>query len=97
MSEGLIYKQLPKVMSDIKSISKDKVNQQQRFKFRGIDDVYNHVQPIMAKHGVFTTAEIIGRSREIATPKSGTKMVVSVNQFKFQWSPRKYSLCGNSS
>lgn len=85
MSEGLIYKQLPKVMADIKPISKDKVNQAQRFKFRGIDDVYNHVQPILAKHGVFTTAEIIGRSREIVTSKSGTKMVFCVNQFKFKF------------
>jgi hypothetical protein len=54
---GIIYKQISKIMAEVKSIGKDRVNEQQRFKFRGIDDVYNHVQPLFAKHGVFPAVQ----------------------------------------
>lgn len=33
-------------------ITKDRVNPQQNFRFRGVDDVMNTVSPIFAKHGV---------------------------------------------
>jgi len=85
LKAGLIFKQIPKIMKDIKPISKDQVNQAQRFKFRGIDDVYNACQTILAKHGVFTIPEIIGRSRENVTTKSGTRAYHCVNQYKFRF------------
>ena len=40
---------------EIDAIGKDSVNQQQRFKFRGIDDAYNHLHRILAAHGIVTT------------------------------------------
>jgi len=33
-------------------ISKDRNNQQQGYKFRGIDDVYNALAPLLARHGL---------------------------------------------
>ncbi len=73
MSEAkLIYGQISKIMSEVKSIGKDRVNEQQRFKFRGIDDVYNHVQPLFAKHGVFPAIQQKGEmKREEGSTKSG--------------------------
>jgi len=82
---GLIFQQISKVMADIKFISKDKLNTQQGFKFRGIDDVYNHVQQILAKHCVFTVSEIIARNREQVTTKSGTRAYHCVNSYKFKF------------
>jgi hypothetical protein len=52
------------VMRDLGAIGKDKKNEAQGFKYRGIDDVYNAINPILAKHGVFMAAEIVSKSRE---------------------------------
>ena len=80
-----IFKQIPKVMADIKPIGKDQVNQAQRFKFRGIDDVYNHVQSVLSKHKVFTVPEILGRERHEVQTRSGGKAYHCVTYFKFKF------------
>ena len=82
---GLIFEQIPKIMRDIKPIGKDQYNQQQKFKFRGIDDIYNHCQSVLAEHEVFTVPEIIGRERTQVVSRSGSKMFHCVNQYKFHF------------
>ena len=62
-----IYKLLGKAMADIGAIGKDSVNQQQGFKYRGIDAVYNTLYPVMAKYGLFITPEILDHKREERT------------------------------
>ena len=47
-----IYALLSKVMADIGAVGKTQTNTQQRYQFRGIDDVYNAVQPALIKHGI---------------------------------------------
>jgi len=59
-----IYKALASILGEIGSIGKDKKNTQQHFQYRGIDDVYNTLNPIMAKHKVFMTPEVIEKTRE---------------------------------
>ena len=56
---GQIYGLIGKAMAEIGAIGKDSVNQQQGFKYRGIDAVYNTLYPVMAKYGLFITPEII--------------------------------------
>ena len=46
----MIYKALAGVIADVGSVAKDKVNRQQGFKFRSIDDVYNALHPALAKN-----------------------------------------------
>ena len=41
-----IYKALAAVNKEIKPIAKDRTNQQQGFKFRGIDDVMNELHSL---------------------------------------------------
>ncbi len=46
----LVYKAITKTMLDLVEaggIGKNQENQQQRFKFRGVDDVYNALAPIL--------------------------------------------------
>jgi len=68
---GLIYKVMPKIMSEILPIEKEGKNIQQNYKFRGIDQVYNYVQPILAKNGVFMRCEILDDKRSERPSKSG--------------------------
>ena len=59
-----IYELIPKGMKMIKAIGKDSVNTQQKYKFRGIDAVYNALNPVMAELGLFIVPEIIDHRRE---------------------------------
>ena len=48
-----IYQAIIGVMSDIGVIGKEKKNAQQGFKYRGVDDVMNALQPVIVQHGLF--------------------------------------------
>ena len=70
-----IYQQIAKIMAEVPAIGKNKQNTQQGFKFRGIDDVYNAVQPLFAKYGVFPVMQQIGvMNRVEGQTKSGGTM-----------------------
>ena len=45
-----IYESITKIMEEVPAIGKDKVNKVQGFKFRGIDDVMNALQPLLSKN-----------------------------------------------
>jgi len=68
---GLIYSAIPAIMAEIPSIYKDRKNDAQHYNFRGIDDVYNAVNPILAKHHVFMRADVLDVKREERPSKSG--------------------------
>ncbi len=78
-----IYGQLVKVMGEVGAIGKDQRNQQQGFQYRGIDDVYNAVNPILAKHGVFMTSEVLEKSREERTTKNGGVLAFTCLRMKY--------------
>lgn len=48
-----IYKAIAAVNKQIKPIGKDRTNQQQGFKFRGIDDVMNELHSLFAANEIF--------------------------------------------
>jgi len=73
-SAPMIYPAMAAIMAEIPAIGKDKKNQQQGFNYRGIDDVYNALNGIMAKHGVFICPEVLDQSREERATKSGGVM-----------------------
>ena len=77
MSSSLIFEQMAKVMSEVDAIGKDKTNQQQNFKYRGIDQVYNALNPLLAKHRIFTMPKVLNSEREERTNKNGTVIFYS--------------------
>lgn len=66
-------------------ITKDKRNQQQGYNFRGIDDVYNALSPLLAEHGLCILPRILSRHcDERQTQKGGTLFYVTVEaEFDF--------------
>ena len=91
-NKKLIFERISAVMQEIGAVEKNRVNQQQRFNFRGIDDVYNAVQKIMAKHQVFTTVEIEPISRAEISSKQGTKGIWVHNRYHYTF----YTIDGSS-
>jgi hypothetical protein len=70
-----IYPAMVRVMKRIGPIAKDRVNKQQGFNFRGVEDFYDTFHDIMADEGIFCTMEIVSESAREHTTKAGTLML----------------------
>lgn len=69
-----VYKAINAVQSALATtgISKDRTNSQGAgYKFRGIDDVYNSIAPLLAKHGLCILPRMLTRQCEERQSKSG--------------------------
>jgi len=69
---GQIYGLMATVLKEVGSIGKGRRNEQQGYKFRGIDDVYEAVHPLFAKHGIFTVPRVLSEDTSERTTASGT-------------------------
>lgn len=69
--EGVIFKSMIEVMKKISPIAKGRENREQGFAFRGVDDVYNELQPILAEIGIFTVPHVLQRLEEKVQVGSG--------------------------
>ncbi|NLF35495.1 MAG: single-stranded DNA-binding protein [Clostridiales bacterium] len=78
-----VYEGIAEILADTEAIKKDKLNQQQGFKFRGIDDVYNAVHPLFAKHGVFTVPTVLDEYTEERTTRSGGNLIYRILKIKY--------------
>ena len=82
---GLIFQKIPAIMADIKSIGKDRENKQQNFSYRGVDDAYNEIQPILVKHKVFTVPIVIDTLHEERKSKAGGTLIYRIYTVKYQF------------
>lgn len=80
---ALIHESILKILEDIGHISKDRNNPQQGYKFRGIDDVYNAIHPLLARHQVFPTCEVIERSHAERETRNGSAMFFVTLRVKY--------------
>ena len=79
-----IYAAIAGVISDCGFVSKDKVNKQQGFKYRSVDDVFNALHPALAKNKVFIVPTILERKEEvIGQTAKGAKIIKVVCKIKF--------------
>ena len=60
-------------------IGKDRTNEQQNYQFRGVDDIYNALAPILARTGLVILPRILSRTVvERASARGGTLFCVTV-------------------
>lgn len=78
-----IYEAIADIMKEGYAISKNKLNQQQGFQYRGIDDVMNTFQPIMAERGIFVVPEVLETAREERQTTKGGNLIYSVMKIKY--------------
>lgn len=70
---GLIFELIPKIMADLDPIGKGQKNREQNFMFRGIDDAYNALSQLLAKHKVFTVPHVVNAQRREVVSSRGSK------------------------
>lgn len=78
-----IYESITKIMEEVPAISKEKTNKTQGYKFRGIDDVMNALQPLLAKNKVFIVPQILEQSREERQSSKGGNLIYSICKIKY--------------
>jgi len=78
-----IYAAIAAVMKEVNAITKDQKNEIQRYNYRSIDDVYNELHDIMAKHEVFTTAKVIESKSNTFANNNGKRAVHVQNRYEF--------------
>ena len=82
-----IYAAIASIMNEVGAIGKDKQAGSGSFgyKFRGIDDVMNRLNPLMAKHGVFVVPEVLESTREERINQKGNSVIYSVMKVKYTY------------
>lgn len=82
-----VYSAINAVTADLvkEGITKDRKNVQQGYSFRGIDDVYNALAPLLSRHGLCVLPRILTRQcEERVTQKGGVLFYVTVEaEFDF--------------
>ncbi len=78
-----IYEAISRCMEEIGAVGKDAENEQQHFKYRGIDAVMNAINPVLTKNHVFIVPEVLEQRREERTKKSGGALIYSICRIKY--------------
>ena len=80
-----IYQAMATILAEIPSIGKDNRNKDQGFQYRGLDDVYNALHPLLAKHKVFMAPTVLSRtSEDRTTAKGGVMQCVTLSvEYRF--------------
>lgn len=87
VKEPMIYGLIGKAIGKIGAIGKDSVatnfSGKQMYKFRGIDAVYNAINPVMAELGLFIIPEILDIKREERLSESKKTLIYSILTVKY--------------
>lgn len=85
MDNPMIYSKIANILKETKAISKTEKNQQQGFKFRGIDNVMNDLHDIFSKNEVFILQEVQSFSTENRITKNGGTNTFTRATIKFKY------------
>lgn len=84
---GQIYSLIGKAIGKIGAIGKDKVSKDrsggEQFKYRGIDQVYNALNPVMAELGIFFVPEVLDHKREEKTTRNGAILTYTIMTMRY--------------
>ncbi len=83
MAEQSIYQAINEVMEACGAVGKDAKNQQQGYKYRGIDDVMNALNPALRKAKVFASPEVLESTREERHTAKGALLIYSIAKIKY--------------
>jgi len=75
MNNQQIYQLIPKIMQEVGAVGKGGYNAFDKYKFRSIDDIYNALQPVLAKNGVFIVPRIISSIENTIQSQAGKDQI----------------------
>lgn len=85
MEEKLIFQKMTSILKETKAITKSEKNQQQGFKFRGIDNVMNDLHELFAKNDVFILQEVQDFTVDARPTAKGGTLFYTRAKIKFRY------------
>lgn len=87
MNAPLVYSAINAVQRALSAsgIGKDQHNKNGNYKFRGIDDVYNALAPLLAAHSLIILPRMLSRTSEDRTSKSGGTLIYVTVEAEFDF------------
>lgn len=67
-----IVQRLAKVMAEVGAVKKDQVNPQQKYNYRGIDQIYNALHPLLAKNEIAVSCRVKEHTTRDIVSKTGS-------------------------
>ena len=83
--DGKIFAQMAKILKDTSAIGKEKQAGGLAYAFRGIDDVYNQLHSIFAKHNVFTIPTVLEERSEERKTKTGGILIYRILRIAYRF------------
>lgn len=80
----MIFRKIADCLNDVDAVGKNHRNQQQNYAFRSIDDFYDAMQPVLAKHRIFVAPTILEHSREERQTKSGSVLMTTLTKVRYR-------------
>lgn len=87
----LIHQKMVAVLRDIGAVGKDRENTQQKYKYRGAEDLLNAMHPVLAKHGVFIQSSF----RELKEKEGKAKSGATYTEISFVYECRFTAIDGS--
>lgn len=69
-----VHELMGRILAELPAIGKNQRNSEQGFMFRGMDDVLDALNPVMARHGVFCMPDVIERVTDRRATRSNSTM-----------------------
>ena len=85
MDNQNIYAKMANILKETKAITKSEKNQQQGFKFRGIDNVMNELHELFAKNDVFILQEVQDFTVDARPTAKGGTLFYTRAKIKFRY------------
>lgn len=85
MDNPSIYTKMANILKEAKAITKSERNQQQGFKFRGIDNVMNELHELFAKNDVFILQEVQDFTVDARPTAKGGTLFYTRAKIKFRY------------
>lgn len=81
----MIHEALAAIAAEVPPIEKGKMNKQQGFAYRGIDDVYAAIHPLFTRHGVFSVPTVEQERSEERQTKSGGALIYRILTIRYDF------------
>ncbi len=78
-----IHERMVKIMRALSAIGKSQESEFGSYRFRGVDDVYNALHPILAEQGVFAVPEVMTERSEERSTKGGGVLIYRICLIKY--------------
>lgn len=78
-----IFETINAVMEEIGAVGKNSRNEQQKYMYRGVDDVMNALNPAFIKHKLLMVPEVVSQKREERQTANGKNLIYSVLSVKY--------------